>query len=180
MDESPPDLTPEPGWSAAPDLGVYRPERSFMSNDDDRLRLSYWVREEDRAFVGKVWYGPRAEGPPLSAHGGSLAATLDDAMGRGLWVAGYRVLAGTLEFKLRSRTPLYEIHHIETRMVREEGRKVFTEGRITARDGTLRAEGTGTFVKITAEVFAAELERLRAAGFPIWNTDLRAPEDESS
>lgn len=180
MDESPPLLTPEPGWSPAPELGIYRPERSFLANDDRRLRLAYWLRDADRAFVGKVWFGPCAEGPPLSAHGGSLAAVLDDAMGRSLWVAGYRVVAGTLEFKLRSRTPLLEVHHIETRLLREQGRKVFAEGRITGLDGSLRAEGTGTFVKITAQAFATEMERLKAAGHPVWTAGLEVPQDGTS
>ena len=170
MDEPPPELTPEPGWTRAPDVGVYRPERSFLADDDRRIRLAYWTRDEDRAFVGKVWFGPHAEGPPMCAHGGSLAAVLDDAMGRSLWAAGYRVLAGTLEFKYRSRCPLLRVHRIETRLVRHEGRRLYTEGAILAEDGTVRTEGTGTFVQISEEAFTSEMEKLKAAGHPAWIT----------
>lgn len=174
MDESPPELTPEPGWIPAPDLGIYRPERSFLADDDRRIRLAYWTREADGVFVGKVWFGPYAEGPPMCAHGGSLAAVLDDAMGRSLWVAGYKVLAGTLEFKYRSRCPLGEVHRIETRLIRHEGRRLYAEGSILAEDGTVRTEGTGTFVQITARHFAAEMETLEAAGYPVWTSALEA------
>lgn len=170
MDTTAPELTPEPGWLPVPDVGVYRPERSFLADDAHRIRLRYWTREADQAFVGKVWFGPHAEGPPMCAHGGSLAAVLDDAMGRGLWAAGYRVLAGTLEFKYRSRCPLLEIHHVTTRLVRHEGRRLYTEGAVLAADGTVRTEGTGTFVQISAEAFAAEMRRLEAAGLPAWRT----------
>jgi hypothetical protein len=74
---SPPELAPEPGWVPCPDVGVYRTEHNFVSGDPDgqRIRIAYWQREKDQAYVGKVWFGINAEGPPLSAHGGSVAST---------------------------------------------------------------------------------------------------------
>ncbi len=170
----PEELTPDSGWIEAPELGVYRQPFSFVTGDPegDRLRVRYWTRSEDLAYVGKVWFGPRAEGPPLCAHGGAIAAVLDDCMGRCLWVAGHKVLAGKLEFSYRSRTPLLAVHSLEAKVDRIEGRKVFAVCNLKSLDGTLRASGSGLFIQIDETHLESEKAKLQQAGHPTWSTEL--------
>ena len=83
--------TSEVGWTPIDPLGSVGTGRSFVSGepDGDRLRVCYYRRDRDGALVGKIWFGPGAEGPPGHAHGGSMAAVLDEAMGAGAWLAGH-------------------------------------------------------------------------------------------
>lgn len=166
----PPVLEPEPDWRPAPELGIYRRERNFVSGEPEgqRLRVRFWVRDGDAAFVGKVWFGPQAEGPPLCAHGGSIAAVLDDAMGRGVWVAGHMVLAGRISVEFRSRVPLGAVHLVEAVVERAEGRKVHSRGRLLDASGRELASSEGLFVRIDASHFEEERRRLEAMGHPVW------------
>lgn len=167
--QEPPDLSADPEWTDAPVLGIYRPERSFVSGDPEgpRIRVRYFVHAEDGRYVGKVWFGPLAEGPPLCAHGGSLAAVLDDAMGRAAWVAGHTVLAGRIAIDFRKKCRLGEVHRIDTRIVEDGERKVRVVATLLCPAGELVAEGEGIFVKISAAYFEEEKRRLEAMGIRI-------------
>lgn len=81
---------------------------SFVSGDPfgNRIRVRYFKRERDGALVGKVWFGPGAEGPPGHAHGGSMAAVLDEALGAAAWMSGHPVVAAKLVTVFRRMLPL--------------------------------------------------------------------------
>jgi len=57
---------PEEGWTPIEPLVSVGTGRSFVSGDPegDRLRVRYFRRARDGALVGRVWFGPGAEGPP--------------------------------------------------------------------------------------------------------------------
>lgn len=128
-------------WAIAP---------AFVSGDphSDRLRVRYFRRQTDEAFVAKAWFGPRTEGPPGHAHGGSIAAVLDEAMGAAAWFAGHAVVAARLTVDFRAMLPLETVVLIETRLDRVEGRKVHLVSRMTDPGGTLISEGSGLFIKL--------------------------------
>ena len=58
-------LEAEAGWLATDPLFQVGSIRSFISGDPfgKRIRVRYFKRERDGALVGKVWFGPGAEGP---------------------------------------------------------------------------------------------------------------------
>ncbi len=99
---------PEEGWTPIEPLVSVGTGRSFVSGDPegDRLRVRYFRRARDGALVGRVWFGPGAEGPPGHAHGGSMAAVLDEAMGAAAWMAGHTVVAARVTINLRSMLSL--------------------------------------------------------------------------
>src|SRR6185369_4259517 len=101
-------MGPELGWSAVSPFRDLASRTSFVSGDgnEHRLRVSYYIREADGALVGKAWFGPEAEGPPGCAHGGSIAAVLDEAMGAAAWMRGNPVVVRTLSVEFRSLLPL--------------------------------------------------------------------------
>jgi hypothetical protein len=127
-------LAPEPGWTP---LGEWpfptgKPGR-FVAGDDSglRYRLRYYrdAADPDRLH-GKVWFGPGAEGPPLHAHGGSMAALLDEACGMACWMNDTRVVAATLTTHFKRMLPLERVVEVDTRVVSRKQRRVLVEGRL--------------------------------------------------
>jgi acyl-coenzyme A thioesterase PaaI-like protein len=152
----PPDLGPEPGWIVHPPPDE-RPSRSFVSGDPHgtRIRVRYFYDPVADARVGKAWFGPHAEGPPGHAHGGAVAAVLDEALGTNVWIHGLHVLAGTLQVVYRRPTPLLVVTRIRTRIDGVDGRKVRASGALVDADGVPYAEASGVFVQMRAELEAA-------------------------
>jgi acyl-coenzyme A thioesterase PaaI-like protein len=152
-----PDATPEPGWTPIQPFPQLRPIRSFVSGDPDgdRLRVAYFRRERDGALVGRVWFGPGTEGPPGCAHGGSVAAVLDEAMGAAAWMAGHAVVAARLTTNFRRMVPLGSDAILEAWVADVEGRKVTTRARLLDASSEPFADGEGLFVLLEPEALDA-------------------------
>lgn len=156
-----PTLVGEEGWSELPMPRTLGRGRSFVSGDNegDRLRVKYFRRESDNAMVGRVWFGPGAEGPPYFVHGGSMAAVLDEVMGGSAWLAGHTVVAAQITVRFKKMIPLFTIMTLEAGVERVEGRRVYVRGSLTAPDGIVHTEGEGVFIKLAPEHFADLAER---------------------
>ena len=90
-------------------------------------------------------------------HGGFVAATFDEVLGFVQSLGGNPGMTGTLTVKYRRPTPLHTELIIEAELVRIDGRKIFTEGRILA-NGVVTAEAEGLFISIDHSNIAALLE----------------------
>jgi len=136
--------------------------RSFVSGDpdDDRIRVQYFLRRSDKALVGEVWFGPGAEGPPGHAHGGSIAAVLDEAMGVAAWLAGYTAVAAQLTTNFRRMIALGTTAFFDTAVGEVAGRKVAMRARLLDEQGDALAEAGGLFVVLDPRRLE-ELARLR-------------------
>lgn len=161
-------MKPEPGWQPIepPRLERGSGSRSFVSGDPqgDRLRVCYFWRCGERPLVGRAWFGPGAEGPPGYAHGGSMAAVLDEAMGAAAWTAGHKVVAVQLDTSFRRMLPLGTDALLEAWVERVQGRKVWAAGRLVSDSGEVFAEAKALFVTLDAERFRGMLEQAEAAG----------------
>lgn len=131
--------------------------RSFVSGDPegDRLRVAYWVHRPTGEVRARAWFGPGAEGPPGHAHGGSIAAVLDEVMGVAAWYQGHRVVAKTLAIDFMSPLPLGRDAIVFADVRSVEGRRISVEGRIESAPDRLHTRATGVFVVVDA----AMLER---------------------
>jgi acyl-coenzyme A thioesterase PaaI-like protein len=87
------------------------------------------------------------QGPPAHAHGGSLAALLDECMSKAAWLSGHRVLLAHLEIDCRRPVPLGAACRADARVSRIDGRKVWAEGRLFLPDGTLAAESRALYIE---------------------------------
>jgi acyl-coenzyme A thioesterase PaaI-like protein len=148
---TPPDVTPEPEWidfHPFPETGG--PNVSFVSTGPTggRLRVAYFKRTTDGALVGRAWFGPETEGPPGHAHGGSMAAVLDEVLGAAAWAEGHRVVVASLKVDFRQLLPLGTDATFESWIDHVEGRKVHTRGRLLGPDGLLFAEGKALCVML--------------------------------
>jgi len=145
-----PELSPESGWTALVDLMAFVDYPSFVAGDPtgDRIRVGYYRRDADNAVVGKAWFGQMTEGPPGHAHGGSVSALLDEAMGFSGWLAGYSVVAAKLTVNFRQMVPLGKEVQFEAHVEGVEGRKVTTRGQLTDGQGTVYADADGLFLNL--------------------------------
>lgn len=88
------------------------------------------------------------EGPPGYLHGGIIATLLDEAMSKSTRALGLTTVTGQIEINyLRPVHSATQIR-LEGRLLRSEGRKHFTEGRILDPKGRTLATSKGLFVEI--------------------------------
>lgn len=162
---APPEVVAEPGWTPVEPPRLEGGRGSFVSGEPggDRLRVRYFRRESDQRLVGRAWFGPGAEGPPGHAHGGSIAAVLDEAMGAAAWMDGHVVVAAHLGIDYRRLLPLGTDAVLEGWVERVEGRKVWTRGLLRDTAGQPFAYGDALFVELDPERFAPLLRRVAAA-----------------
>ena len=150
-----PDLSPPPGCTPfeLPHLAYASESAQFLVStpEDGRVMVRYY-RDADDALIGRVWFGPRAEGPPGHAHGGAIAAVLDEIMGGAAWLAGHPVMTMSMSVRYRQPVPLKRVFTLRGRVERVDGRKVHMIGEL--RDGeTVYDTSTGVFITLKANPF---------------------------
>lgn len=160
-----PEVVPEEGWEPIEPPRLEGGHGSFVSGDPegDRLRVRYFRRPGPRPLIGRAWFGPGSEGPPGHAHGGSMAAVLDEAMGAAAWVAGHIAVAARLDTSFQRMVPLGTDATLEAWVEREEGRKIWTAGRLLDGAGEAFAAASGLFIELPPERFRPLLEQAAAA-----------------
>lgn len=149
-----PDFSPPAGWISTPFPRNFGQGRSFVSGETsgDRLIVHYFAEEDSKVLRALVWFGLGAEGPPGHAHGGSMAAVLDEGMGFSAWHAGFPVVAATITVNFRRKLPLDLVHGVECVVERVENKKVYTRGRIYNRQtDDVYADANGLFIVQTLE-----------------------------
>jgi acyl-coenzyme A thioesterase PaaI-like protein len=133
----PVDLSGEPGWLPFDAPSLVGESLRFVSGEPDgnRFRTRYY-RDSDKHLHARIWFGPETGGPPGHAHGGAVAAVMDEALGLAAWAAGYAIVVGNLNVSFRNMLPLERVITVESRVVSAQGRKVMVHGRIFCDDTT--------------------------------------------
>jgi acyl-coenzyme A thioesterase PaaI-like protein len=104
-------------------------------------------RLDERRAVASVVFGSAYEGAPGCVHGGFVAAAFDEVLGYVQSLSRSPGMTGTLTIRYRKPTPLHTELIFEGELLRVEGRKIFTAGRVLAGD-LLTAEAEGLFISI--------------------------------
>ena len=127
----PVDLGGENDWAPFDAPALVGESLRFVSGEPDgnRFRVRYY-RDMNQQLQARLWFGPETEGPPGHAHGGSVAAVLDEVLGLAAWAAGYPIVVGNLNVSFRNLLPLEKVVTVESSIVSAEGRKVLVHGRI--------------------------------------------------
>jgi acyl-coenzyme A thioesterase PaaI-like protein len=136
-----PELAGEPGWSDFDAPALVGESLRFVSGDPTgtRFRVRYYRNAAD-GLVARIWFGPETEGPPGHAHGGSIAAVLDEVLGLAAWAAGYAIVVGKLNIHFQKLLPLRTVVQVDSTIVSAEGRKIKVHGRIFGAGGEVYAE----------------------------------------
>ena len=98
--------------------------------------------EAAEVMTGTATFDTQFNGPPGMVHGGIIALAFDELLGATNVCLGLGGFTGTLSIRYERPTPIETEVHLEARLDRVEGRKVFTVGTISHDDVvTARAEG---------------------------------------
>lgn len=171
-----PPVVAEEGWEPVEPLRIEGGRGSFVSGDPrgDTLRLAYFRRrardgetgftEDCDRLVGRAWFGPGSQGPPGHAHGGAMAAVLDECMGAAAWMSGYAVVAAHVEVDFHAMLPLGTDAWFEAWVESVDGRKVDCRARLYTHgdDGGKHpfASSNGLFLTLPMERFRALLDEV--------------------
>lgn len=146
------DLQGEADWELFDAPALVGETLRFVSGDKtgNRFRMRYFNDQEQR-LVARVWFGPVTEGPPGHAHGGSIAAVLDEVLGLAAWSTGHPVVVGNLNVSFRQLLPIQAVVQVNTKLVSVQGRKVMVHGEICSLDGSVYATAECLCIKLTRE-----------------------------
>lgn len=144
----------EQGWQPLR-LPLTVGHETFVSGDPSGRRLSvrYFRDAAGAALIAKAVFGPGTQGPPGHAHGGSMAALLDETMGAAAWMQGHRVVAADLGVRFRNMLRLGSRCVVRAEVVSVEGRKVIVKSALSDGAGYLFAEGEALFVALDPSKF---------------------------
>jgi acyl-coenzyme A thioesterase PaaI-like protein len=106
-------------------------------------------RRAGGGVAGRFFVKQDHQGPPGFAHGGIIAAALDEAMSLLLHGSGTFALTGRLEVELQAPAAVGTFVEVEADVVETEGRRVLVTAAATGEDGPI-ATARGTFVEVDA------------------------------
>jgi len=116
------------------------------------LGMNHWV--EGDGVVGEVTLDERHEGLAGFAHGGALAALLDDVMGAVPRLNGLWAVTGRLQVRYRLPARLGQQCRVTASLAAIVGSRVEIVGAIDGPQGVI-AEADATFVRVEADYMSA-------------------------
>ncbi len=150
------------GDGEIPGMGDYL-ERGPITGHSNPIAPPFqvWADWEDRVARGVGRFGSAHEGGPGIAHGGFVAAVLDEALGMATIFSGGPGMTGELTIRYRRPTPLHRELSIVARLDEQSGRRLTMSAEL--HDGeTLIADASALFVAVGDETFSAlDAERRR-------------------
>ena len=102
-------------------------------------------RVEDGVVHGRVTFGAVYCGAPDLVHGGVVASVMDELLGVTNVVNGRGAMTGTLTIRYLKPTPIFKEIRMEGYSKKQDGRKIYAEGRFFLEDELL-VEAHGTFI----------------------------------
>ncbi len=105
-----------------------------------------WYAQDDGTVLGRIALVEAQQGPPGHAHGGALAALLDEAMGAAAWRARSKLVCVNLSIDYRRPVPLGQRITITAYVAEQKERTVYTHGGILLPDGSTATIGKGVYV----------------------------------
>ncbi len=130
---------------------------SIISGSANPMGLGAWLWRDGEHAIMEAVLGKAFEGAPQRAHGGIVAALIDETMG--LVLAIHQALAFTVQLNITylAPTPINETLLARSWLERREGRKLFMRAEVTAGETTI-AEATSLFIEVDPARFLARQE----------------------
>lgn len=116
-----------------------------MRGAGDRVAGSFVVREHH-------------QGAPGLAHGGVLAAAVDEGMGYLLWLLMAPAVTGHLEIDYRKPVPVGSRVELHGFVEKQQDRKIYARMQGTL-DGEIALEATAIFIRVSMDHFAPHMKR---------------------
>ena len=132
---------------------------SFVSTSEkERLQIEYYFDNESKRVYASVIFGDLAQGPPGYAHGGAIAAVLDETMGITSWMNNLKVL--TIELK----TLYHKAIKLNTRVFAEAWIKSLNEEGLMIESKLTDEKEEITFARATAKFAVLDNEKWLSIG----------------
>ena len=120
-----------------------------VASVDPLVDYDFVVDTGARQLDGVAYFSAYCEGPPGAAHGGMIAAMLDQAMGVCVIAASGPCVTLHLECDYRKFLPSDSEVRVRCHVERSDGRKHWLVGEITSLDGeTVHATGKTLYLEI--------------------------------
>jgi acyl-coenzyme A thioesterase PaaI-like protein len=130
--------------------GVHQSWCFGCGEDNPCASLFHFTQIGNGQVVALARFTHRHQGSTDLAHGGALAAAIDDTYGALVLAIGAPAVTARLEINYRASVPLNHDVRIESRVDRVDGRKLWLSA--TALDGeALLAESSALFLTVDAE-----------------------------
>jgi acyl-coenzyme A thioesterase PaaI-like protein len=126
---------------------------SPVSGSANPVSIGLRVHRQGDSAVGTVVFGPAAEGAPRRAHGGMVAAAIDETMGFVMSIAGELAYTANLNIDFVGPAPMHVPVTITARVRDRSGRKLWVAATGEGPDGV--------FVRAEALFLAIDLSRFR-------------------
>jgi acyl-coenzyme A thioesterase PaaI-like protein len=132
--------------------------KCFGCGEDHPTGLHMKVMGSKDKVRGSFLVTEHHQGAPGLAHGGVIAAAVDEAMGFLIYLLAAPAVTVHLEVDYRKPVPVGSRLELETHIERIDGRKVYAvlTGRV---DDVVHVEATAIYVKVTVEHFRPYYER---------------------
>ena len=121
---------------------------SIVSGGANPMGLGGYLWREGDVAVMEVTLGKAFEGAPGRAHGGIVAALIDETMGL--------VLASNDLFAFTAQTPINEPISARAGLKEQNGRKLSIEARVEAGDNVI-AKASALFISVDPQTFLEDL-----------------------
>ena len=121
--------------------------------------MEMWGADDPIRVQGSFTVTEHHQGAPGLAHGGVIAAAVDEGMGYLLWLVQSPAVTAHLEVDYRRPVPVGSRLDLEGRVEEIRGRKILAsmQGHI---DGDLAVEAKAIFLKVGIEHFVPHAERM--------------------
>ena len=120
----------------------------FGCGPDNAAGLHVVARKDGDEIRASYAFAKTHEGAPGIAHGGAVAALVDDVCGFLLFVIREPAVTRKLEVEYLKPVLVGETYELAARIDSREGRKLFVSCEGTRGDGTLVFRGSGLFVTV--------------------------------
>jgi len=129
---------------------------SFVTSDPaEGIRSDYYFDRDTGRFYARVIFGPKTQGPPEHAHGGAIAAILDECMGATAWMNKNMVMTAELKVNFKRALPLEIECFIHSWIAHTEGKKIILKAELFDANETKYAVSEALFIRQPAERFKA-------------------------
>jgi acyl-coenzyme A thioesterase PaaI-like protein len=133
---------------------------SFVSGASNPLGLGATLRRDGDVAVMNVVLGRAFEGAPGRAHGGVVAALLDETMGLVLALQGVLAFTAQLDITYVAPTPLGEELTARAWLSRRENRKLYINAEVYA-DASTVASAEALFITVNPTTFLEHVTQER-------------------
>jgi acyl-coenzyme A thioesterase PaaI-like protein len=133
---------------AEPDARIIHHDLCFGCGQANLFGLQLELERSGEGVEGRFFVKQDHQGPPGYAHGGVIAAALDEAMALLLFERGTFAVTGRLEVDLVAPAPVGTFVRVSARLESEGERTLELSAEAAAEDGRPLAAAKGTFVRV--------------------------------